>query len=136
MSKQFQNWLIEQDQAIKNGVIRKPATHNVDAKFAGYYFEDNNLRGTGIGGPIYKSFSDYDEQVPNTMFVEYVRYWFKLSYDEREFMASVHIHEKSTNNILFSIEELAESNEIKDKVVSESAFGTFEQLLLKKIGQK
>ncbi|HIB36984.1 hypothetical protein [Mesonia sp.] len=132
MSKQFENWLKEQDQAIREGVITKATTHNVDVKFAGYYFEDHNLWGSTGGGPVYKSFSDYDEQVPNMMFIEHVRYWFKLSYDEREFMASVHIYEASANNILFSIEELAESSVIKDKVVSESTFETFEQLLLKK----
>ena len=135
MSKQFQNWLIKQDQTIKEGVNMKASNHNVDAKFVGYYFEDNNLQGTIDGGPVYKSFNDYDQQVPDTMFFDHVRYWFKLSYDEREFMASVHIYEKSANQILFSIEELAESDVIKDKRVSESAFETFEKLLLKKIGQ-
>ncbi|OSY87657.1 hypothetical protein WH52_09465 [Tenacibaculum holothuriorum] len=116
MSKTFEKWLQNQDDRIKKYVVQIAKEFSLEAKFKGYYFEENDLRGVIDPAPIYKSFKDYHSQVKDTMFIDHVRYFFDLSNSKETRILTVRFFNSSISPISFSIEETYGESKVEDNV--------------------
>lgn len=130
MSK-FHKWIVENDQQIKSNILKVSQASGVNAKFLGYYLEDNDHSYSMGARPIYQTLEDYVEDNPKQGTINHVRYFFKLLKNDQSHTLTAHIYESDNSHFLFSIEELAETATIPDvqKVI---AFEIIQTLVSKK----
>ncbi len=132
MSKQFEKWLVTQDNAIKKAVESIANRYDLKLDFKGYYFEDNNLVGSSEASPIYKSFKHYNEEVNDTQFINQARFFFKLSNSKESHVLTVRFFNNQVSPISFSIEDTYDESEVVDDGVTYGNLDPINDLITKK----
>ncbi|KAA2215744.1 Fic family protein [Maribacter flavus] len=127
----FHNWVIDNEQVIKQNIISVVEKQSIMVSFMGYYLEDNDKSYSMEPRPVYDTIPEYLEDNPNHGTITHIRYFFALKKGDETHTMTAHIYDRDKTGFLFSIEELAVEGTIMD-LAKTKGFEIIKPMLMKK----
>lgn len=129
--REFHKWVLNNDQYIKDNIIKVVEASGIKVKFLGYYIEGNDHTYSMQAQPMYETLEEYEKDNPEFGVIVHARYFFRLTINNETRTLTAHINESDGSHFLFSIEELYETANITD-VQKKKGFKIITNLISKK----